>query len=299
MKVANELGYRPNRIARSLVSGRTHTIGVVPVEVDRDILTRPTVHLALNGIFNSAAELKQDLLIFTGHDRNESISMADDLLDSRADGVVFISPRVGSPALRMIADSTLPFAVVADDSVSPSFTMDNRRGAMLVLEHLYELGHRRIAHITGDKKLEDAGQRRTAYLEFMEGKGLPVLDGYLIEGDYWFQSGYASWNKISRLEPRPTAVFCANDGMACGLIKALDDAGVKYPAEISVAGFDDAIPAGIEGISLTTIRQPIMEMATAALKAVVEQIETGLVADNQLFIPMLIVRSSTGRPPQS
>src|ERR1700678_1109634 len=138
-EAAQELGYRQNRLARSLVTRRTGTIGVVPANVQRDILLTPCIHLALNGGLNAAEELRQDVCIFCAHDRNLPDEVAVDLLDGRVDGVVFVAPRLDSPALREISKSGLPYAIVTeDDGRGPSFIVDNELGVHMAMDHLYE-----------------------------------------------------------------------------------------------------------------------------------------------------------------
>ncbi len=299
-RVAKELGYRPNRIARSLVTRRTHTIGVVPVDVDLDILLTPCVHLALNGVFNAAAKLRQDVLIFTAHDRNLPDEVVEDMLDGRVDGVVFIAPRPDSPALRQISVSGLPYSIVAaDDRQGASYIVDNERGTQMALEHLYELGHRRIAHVIGNLALSDAVVRMNAYREFMRSKGLPVPETFEQTGDYHRGSGFEAGLRFAAMTDAPTGVFCANDDMAFGVIDALGSKGIDVPGKVSVVGFDDAPLAPNFHPSLTTVRQPLQTMSSEALLAVVQQIETGAVAPGRVFDPELIIRGSTASPSEN
>jgi len=296
LRAAKELGYRPNRLARSLVTRRTHTIGVVPADVDHDILLKPNVHLALNGVFNAAAELRQDVLVFTAHDRNLPGAVADDLLDSRADGVVFISPRPDSPALLRIIESDLPHAVIAEEGLSTSISVDNERGVLALLEHLRALGHRRIAHVTGDFALPDARLRLATYERFMREEGLAIPEGFIFEGKYRSESGVAAAYHFARLDPMPTAVFCANDVSACGLVEAFRLQGIRCPEDVSVVGFDDSSWAATCHPPLTTVRQPFHAMAVEALQAVVRRIESGEEVQGRVFHPQLITRKSTAPP---
>jgi DNA-binding LacI/PurR family transcriptional regulator len=290
LQKAEELGYRPNRLARSLVTRRTHTLGVIPVGTEEDILLYPTVHLALNGLFNAAVCSGQDLMIFTAHDWNSARASAHDLLDSRVDGVIFVCPHSDSLVIREISQSGLPFAIVGNSSISPHFTLDNVAGALMAMRHLYDLGHRRIAHVAGDFHLEDAVIRQQAFLDFMSGHHLEVPDCYVYEGDYRHASGYSAGLKFLDLNPRPTAVFCANDGMACGFLEAIASKGLECPRDISVIGFDDAAPGDVV---LSSIRQPVGDMAVAALEALLRFIDSGVAPASRQFEPSLVVRAST------
>lgn len=292
--LARELDYRPNRIARSLVTRRTQTIGVVPIDVEQDIILHPCVHLALNGLINAAERLRQDVLLFTAHDRNLPDVVADDMLDSRVDGVVFIAPRPDSPALDRIRNSRLPYAIVAaNDQNGPSYGIDNAQGTQLALEHLYALGHRRIGHIAGNLALTDSHTRLDTYRSFMAEKELEVGEDLLFMGDYHRGSGLRCGLEMRDSGRRPTAVFCANDEMAFGLMDAFHALGIKVPQDVSVVGFDDVALASSYRPPLTSVRQPIEEMSSAALQAVVEQVTTGHEVEGRLFYPELVVRGST------
>ncbi|HWD37996.1 MAG TPA: LacI family DNA-binding transcriptional regulator [Fimbriimonas sp.] len=293
-RMALELGYRPNRIAKSLVTRRTHTIGVIPVDVEIDILMTPCVHMSLNGIVNAAERLRQDVLLFTAHDRNLPSEVVADILDGRVDGVVFIAPRPDSPALRNICQSALPYSIIAaDDQHGPCYTVDNESGVRLALEHLYEMGHRRIAHVTGNMAQADAALRLSAYQQFMTEKGLPVEACSVFKGDYWRGSGFQAGLAFADLDRRPTAVFCANDEMAFGLIEAFQAKGIRTPEDVSVVGFDDAPAGNYFSPPLTTVRQPLQAMASEALEAVVQQIETGEAAPGKIYKPELVTRGSS------
>ena len=294
-QLAGEIGYKPNRIARSLVTRRSGVIGVVPLDLNMDSLLQPYVVLAVNGIFNEAAKLKQDVLVFTAHDRNKPHTAADDILDCRADGVVFVSPRPDSPALHRIVESRLPHAIIGEDCGTASFVIDNALGSRMAIDHLIGLGHRHIAHLTGDFALSDASIRSNAYVEHMKAQGLTIYDGYLMRGNYWRETGYQAGFALTRLNPRPTAIFCSNDAMAIGLIDALHQQGLRCPHDVSVVGFDNAPTAGMINPPLTTISQPVQEMAAAAFREVVQGLQQETPVHGRKFSPELIVRGSTAR----
>lgn len=292
-KAAKEIGYRPNRIARSLVTGRTHTIGVVPMFVESDTLLHPYQHLGLNGIFNAANESRHDVLVYTAQNHNRLKAVADDLLDSRADGVIFISPRPESPAVRGVADGGLPYVVLFENCGGQSFTVDNREGVLQALEHLFSLGHSLIGHVSGDLALSDGRLRYEAFIEIMGERQGPVPESHIVRGDFTRESGFKAGYEFIKLSPRPTAVLCGNDDIAFGFMEALQSLGIRCPEEVSVVGFDGVTPPGMAMPSLTTIRQPAQHMAAEAVRALVHNIESGLEVENRVFSPELIVRKST------
>lgn len=296
--LARELGYRPNRLAKSLVTGRIHTIGIVPIAAEEDILATPSSGAFFNGAFNAAARLRQDVLVFTAHDRNRPNQVVDDILDSRVDGVVLIAPRTDSPALNQIEESSLPYALAAGpEGHRHCYRVDDAQGACVAIEYLYSLGHRRIAHVTGNPALADSAIRRDSYLEGMRRRELPVPDEYIVIGDYLRASGYRAGIKFAEMKDRPTAIFCGNDDMAFGVTDALQGAGLSVPGDVSIIGFDDAPISAL--IQLTTIRQPLQQIAGDAFDAVVHQIQSGDQPLGARYPAHLVVRGSTAPPTAS
>jgi len=292
-EAASRIGYRPNRIARSLVTGRTHTVGVVPMYVDVDSLLHPYLQLSLNGIFNAANEIEQDVLVFTARDRHRVLASADNLLDGRVDGVIFVSPRPNSPALKVVCESGLPYSVLYEASNGNSFTVDNRAGVRRAIEHLVALGHRHIAHVTGDVALSDGLDRRDAFLEAVAEFDLHTAQDLLIGGNFTRLSGQNAGHAIAAMSPRPSAVLCGNDDIAAGLLQTLKEHRIRCPRDISVIGFDGVTAPEHLKPALTTIRQPAQEMAASALHAVVSSIESGVSVPSRVFQPDLVIRAST------
>jgi DNA-binding LacI/PurR family transcriptional regulator len=296
--LARELGYRPNRLAKSLITGRIRTIGIVPIAAEDDFLATPSSGAVFNGAFNAAARLRQDVLVFTAHDRNKTDQVVDDILDSRVDGVIFIAPRPDSPALRQIEQSSLPYALAAGPKGRPRcYRVDDAEGAHAAIEFLFSLGHRRIAHVTGDPALADSAIRRDTYLEAMRHRQLLVPEEYVAIGDYLRASGYRAGIRFAEMKDRPTAIFCGNDDMAFGVIDALRRVGLSVPDEVSVVGFDDTPMAAHE--QLTTVRQPLQQIVGDAFNAVVNEIETGERPPGACYPAPLIVRGSTAPAPTS
>lgn len=293
LKVAREIGYRPNRLAKSLATGRSHTLGIVPMFVDSDPLLQPFQLLALNGIFNSASSLSQDIIVFTARDHNQPHVSANDLMDCRADGLVFLAPRPWSEALRCIAASDVPYVVLFEDCGTASFTVDNTAGVAMALDHLVALGHRRIMHVTGDLALSDGRQRRDAFLSGMSERELSVPESYLFEGDFMSGSGYAAGRAFVSLSPRPTAVCCGNDGMASGFLEAIEELGLRCPTDVSLVCFDSVAPSSDNKALITAVQQPVQAMASEAVTALVRRIETGQPIPNKVFKPEFVIRGST------
>ena len=161
------------------------------------------------------------------------------------------------------------------------------------MDHLLELGHRRIAHVTGNPNSPDAQRRAEAFCAYTIEKGLEVPTGYVQQGSFTIESGYAAGIRLLRLDRRPTAIFLANDEMAYGLCQALREAGVEVPRDVSLVGFDDCDLSYAFNPPITTVQQPVAEMAAAALRAAVDLANGALSVENLEVPTRLIVRGST------
>lgn len=295
LNLARELDYRPNRVARSLVTRKANTIGVVPPSTETNVFLSPFVRLAWNAIVNEAETLEQDLLLFTGHNRNSPDEAGLELLDGRIDAVVFIAPRKDVTAIRFLKEREFPFSSIASSGkmLGPTFCCDNAGGVRQALDHLRGLGHRRIAHVSGSRTSPDAHQRADAYCQYMQDLGLGIPDGYLQEGAFTVDSGYAAARRLLNTRPMPTAVFLANDEMAYGFCQAVREAGLSVPEDISLVGFDDCDMSYAFNPAITTIQQPVAEMAAAALRAAVDLANEAEYPSSAEFPTTIIVRGST------
>jgi DNA-binding LacI/PurR family transcriptional regulator len=296
MEKARALGYRPNRNARSLITGRSYSIGIVPSMLGPNLALGPYFQLALNGIINRAEEEDQDVLVFARHDVCDE-GIVDDLLDGRVDGVIFLAPPSGAASIEIIKRGGLPHVVLGSSDYSAcSYVVDNAQGVRLGMQHLYDLGHRRIAYMSGFKTMSDSHTRLAAYVDFMDSRGLEVPDSYIGQGDFTLGGSYPAARAILAQRPAPTAVYCANDEMAFAIQRAAHELGARVPEDLSVAGFDDNPFSSYVVPALTTVRQPISEMGSAALSAVVGAVRTQASVESRRFPAELIVRLSTSRP---
>lgn len=295
LETAREIGYRPNRVARSMVTGRSNTIGVIPPEAGDDAFLGPYLHMAMNGVSNEAGRNHQDVLLFTRFRETEHDDMLSVVLDGRVDGVIFIAPYFTAKTVELATALHLPCVTISGSPLEGvvSFSINNETGMNQVLNHLYDLGHRRIAHITGRLDMEDALVRLKAYRQFLHEKRLPYQDEYVAKGQFLIEGGRRAMHELMNLPVRPTAITCANDEMAIGAILGAYDLGLKVPEDLSIAGFDMTPGSANIHPQLTTVRQPIGEMGQAAVRAIVSLIEGQSLAVSTVFETDLIIRAST------
>lgn len=249
-------GYRVNRAARNL---RRQQAGAVLILVPN--LGNPFFSQILAGISAGFADSDCSVLIADTADLPAgSLRLVDYFLDARIDGMISLDGGLGPEDLEPLAAHNLSDRLVfacewAHGAPFPSVRSDNDAGARIAIRHLHQLGHRDIAHVTGPEGNVLTRMRREAVLAERQALALPCRDEWIIRGDFSLQSGHRAARIILDMAHRPSAVFCASDMMAFGLIAGLMAGGVRVPQDISVVGFDDIEQSEYFIPSLTTIRQ--------------------------------------------
>ncbi len=249
-------GYRVNKAARAL---RKQSANAVLVLVPN--LGNPFFSQILSGISQEFAKSEVSVLITDANNRpREEQKLVDYFLDGRVDGMISLDGGLGEDELSLLvsegfADRITQACEWIEGADLPSVRSDNFKGAQLAIRHLYDLGHRKIAHITGPADNVLTHSRRRGVLSERERLSLPVRPDWIIRGDFSLVSGRMAAGKIAAMEDRPTAVFCAADEVALGLIAGLNALGVRVPEDISVVGFDGLEQAEHFVPALTTIVQ--------------------------------------------
>lgn len=299
LAVAAELDYRPNSLARSLVTRRTMTVGIVPGVLAHDLLLSPFVRVILNGILNELEEREHDGLIFTGMNLRNNHAQVSRLLDGRIDGVVFLPPTPPEDVLENLEYRRFPVVTIAAEPKHgrTNYSSDNEKGVHIAVDHLVELGHRKIGMVMGYESHRDAALRRSAFEESLAGHGLAVNPDWMVSGDFTAEGGHDAAQKILSQKDRPTALFCANDESAFGALVGVRNLGLSVPNDVSVVGYDDIFISQQASPPLTTIRQSVEEIGAAAVSGLLKKI-SGQEVVSQVFQPKLVQRSSTSCPPQ-
>src|ERR1700716_822525 len=304
-RAAAQLGYRPTLFARSLRSQRSHTVGIMVFD-----MTDPYCTLVLRGMENALYQSSfLPILTDVHNERSRFERYLEMLLDRRIEGLVVLANWlfVDINVLADLEKNNIPTVTVGrelkNDNIS-SVIVDNNLGARAALEHLYSLGHRKIAFIRGPRQLSDTEPRWRGVRTLARERDLE-LDSRLIvdlpeSGDPFssFEQGYKLTEELLHRHRPFTALMAFDDMTAFGAIRALNKAGIRVPEQCSVIGFDDVSPAAIYSPALTTVRQPMEVMGTAAATLVLEAINAGLEKKpirtiHRRIVPELIVREST------
>ncbi|GAB7103837.1 LacI family DNA-binding transcriptional regulator [Streptomyces phaeofaciens JCM 4814] len=230
---------------------------------------------------------------------------ADQVAARRPHGVVLVLSGLDESQRALLTSRSIPFVVMdpAGDPGAdvPSIGATNWQGGLAATRHLVELGHRRIGAISGPPQMMCSRARIDGYRAALETAGLPVDPGMIMTGDFHHETGYRLGRELLDRPDRPTAVFAGNDLQALGCYEAARELGLRIPEDVSVVGFDDLPVARWVGPPLTTVRQPLTEMAEAAARLVLElgrsSSEETPTATRVELATSLVVRASTGAPP--
>ena len=292
--VADEMRYRPNFLAQHLKTGRTHNVLVVMPRLNPFFLE------VFTGIERAANELGY-FAIIAHSDRNpqREAEYFDQVSSGRADGVILLSSAF-SEKPRGYKYKLPPIVSVLDaDPLDdfPSVRIDHKAAAISATAHLINLGHRRIAHITGNLASPMALSRQQGFLEAMAAAGLPVEEDGIAIGDFTPECGERAARFLLSCRHRPTAIFAANDETAIGAIKALLEAGVRVPEDVSVIGFDNQRLGRLYTPALTTVGVPTFELGFQGMHRLIELINGKPVSHAQVLETHIIERSTTARPP--
>lgn len=297
LKASRELGYRPNPAARSLAGARSFLIAHLH---DNPV---PEYVTAVNTGIYEACRAKGYFLLpepVDSHAPDRLERLQSFLMTSRADGVVLSPPLCDDlEIIALLRDNNTPFASLSParkPEKTPAIRHDDRGAAAHMTRHLIDLGHTNIALIAGPRGHHASSERQAGYSDAMQEAGLPIDETRIVSGDYSLRSGLDAAREIVALSPRPTAIFATNDDMAVGAMTAIMAQGLKVPDDISVAGYDDTRLASAIWPPLTTIRQPVSDMAKRAAERLMDIDADDMGED--LFTFELITRKSTGRVPQ-
>lgn len=286
----DELDYRPSSAARALVTSRTRTVGILTSE---SVLWGPASSIKAIEVEARAAGYLSVTVNIDGHDEESIRAGLGYLLQQGVEGLVVIAPQIRVTRVIEAAGLRIPhFTLQASPALSPTaLGADQIAGARRAVRHLIDLGHTEIVHLAGPQDWIEAEARMTGYLREMSDADLETRPPLL--GDWSAARGYRVGRDLISARSF-TAIFAGNDHMALGLIRALYEAGIRVPEEVSVIGFDDVPEAEFYVPALTTIRQDFGEVGRRTIAALLAAIEGRPAPDEPFASPELIVRDSTG-----
>ncbi len=291
--VLAETGYRPNRAARTLATGRSGVIGLV-MHVDADRLFRDAYFgQLLAGINDTLVDHAAGMMLWLGG-RTKEETLEGILSSGLADGIIATAHAIDDPLVDGLLASDLPTVLVGhrrDDRTASYVDVENEHAADAVTSHLVRLGRRRVGHITGIRGNVAAEDRIVGYRRALERAGLPA-DGLIVDGAFDEASGAAGARIL--LDRGCDAIFCANDATAVGALETIRARGLAVPEDVALAGFDDLDFAAHLDPPLTTVRQGVREQGAEAVRVLLELIGDRDGPPRRVTLPTeLVIREST------
>lgn len=299
--IIREVGFEPDPQARGLAFRRSFLVGM--------IYDNPTPQYVVNmqqGILDAMHGTSYGLLVHPC-ERTDPNYLADlrSFIERQKLFGVILTPSVSEDErlVKMLREFDCPYVRVASVMLDKPATMvvtHDASGAMEAAHHLAELGHERIAHISGPPSFRSAHERRRGFREALAQRGVKLRPSFDREGNYTFDSGIAAARELLALKPRPTAIFAGNDEMAAGVYKVAHELGLEIPRDLSVVGFDDSATALRLWPVLTSVRLPVRDMGHLATDKLFGKLEKKRPAESEVteVIPKLIIRESTAQPPK-
>lgn len=296
-EAAAALHYVPHGGARSLITSKTSTIGVLLPDLYGGFFSE-----MIRGIDQTAQQHGYHLLLSGSHNRKNEMEAAMRAMRGRTDGLIAMSPHFDAATLVENLPPSLPVILLSCDATDDEYqviAIDNTGGAESMVRHLLDLGHRRIAMVMGEKGHFDTGERVQGYRNALLEAGVDLDPQYEAQGDFSEASGHRAVQELLALAEPPTAIFCANDSMAIGGLCAVHDAGLRVPDDVTVVGFDDIPLAHYLSPPLSSVHVPVFEMGARAVTRLIAALKGEPVSErrHERLPTHLVVRSSCSPPP--
>lgn len=295
LKAANELGYRPNALARAMISGRSRLIAMLVAYLDNQFYPIVLEHMSrtLQG------EGYQVLLFMTDPGKQDEV--VQKILQYQVDGIVMASATLSSTLARECANTGIPvvmFNRYVATSPASSVTSDNIEGGRLIGDFLVRGGHERIAFIAGAEDSSTNRDREAGFYQGLAQHGVTLFAHAV--GGYSFEGAARAARSLMDLKRRPDAIFAANDQMAFSVIDVIrSEYGFRVPQDISIIGYDDVPQASWKGYDLTTVSQSYLEMVDQTVRILIEQIENKIVKKRAAVLPAKLVIRGSARVPKT
>jgi DNA-binding LacI/PurR family transcriptional regulator len=285
------LGYRPNAAARSLVTRRTNVLGVISFDT--------TLYGPASMVYGIERAARPDYHVLIASlpalDRRSVLEAVERFLGQAVEGIIVVAPQAPAVAALTEVPAEVPLVAVGCGTDTPlaSVAIDNSAGALAATRYLLDLGHRTVHHLAGPASWMDAQERLDGWSQALRAAGAP--EPVPLRGDWSARSGYELGSRLAGTADL-TAMFCANDQMALGLLRALSEHGIRVPEDVSLVGFDDIPESAFFLPPLTTVRQDFGELGRRALRLLIDRIDGDREPHAGLPVaPELIVRRSTTR----
>jgi LacI family transcriptional regulator len=289
-----ELEYHPNSMARGLRRGESKTIGLIVPDNSNPFFAEILRSIENIGYANGYSVI----LCNSDSDIDKEVAYTDLLFAKQVDGIVFITTNNSCEHLQQLSNVGIPIIVIDRDIPligTDVLLVDNFQGGYVATQYLIELGHRRIACITGPSRLTPSAERVNGYRKALADAGITENPDLIVMGDFQFQGGETGIAQLLTLREPPTAVFACNDLMALGVMRGLRKAKLSVPRDISLIGFDDISLTSVVSPALTSVAQPIQEISRLAIELLINRIQKkdSECEEKRIVLPtQLVIRES-------
>jgi DNA-binding LacI/PurR family transcriptional regulator len=290
--IIKKLGYTPNAIARGLKTKRTFTLGMLIPDI-----TNPFFAEIARGVEDAANKNSFNIILCNTDDKlKKERTYLEILREKRVDGLILGTAHIRDQSILELEKKKFPYILISRNVERLNkncIIIDDLAGGMMATEYLIKLGHHRIAHISGPLKTRSGLNRLKGYQLALKKHKIEYNDELVGEGDFRIKGGYQVMKRFLKLTKPPTAIFAANDLLALGAMQAIQKKNFYIPEDFSIIGFNDIELASFVYPSLTTIRQPILEMGNLAVKMLLKIIIDGEFNQGKIVLkPKLIIRES-------
>lgn len=294
LDVIEQLGYRPNAVARGLASKKTTTVGVIIPDISDTFCAE-----LARGIEDIATMYKYNILLCNSdHSREKEFNLINTLLSKQVDGLIFISENVSETHVQEFKRARTPVVLAAsfdDNNEIPSVTISYGEATKEVITGLIEKGHKKIGYIAGNSDNQGVSIKKfNAYKEALQENGISFDENLVKYTNYTHESGEKAFAELWDNEDRPTAIFCVTDELALGCINGATDKGVDVPNELEVVGFNNTKLAKMARPLLTTVDQPTYDIGAVSMRLLTKYMNNETVEQDEVVLPHTIkYRNST------
>ena len=296
LQAARQIGYHPSAVARGLQRKRMNTLGVVFSNPEASPIANPYFAPILDGIVAAAAQYQQNAMLFTGQRWSNAEHSLPVFGDGRCDGLLLVGPHTHSDIIPSLIARGIPFVLINNRWGAAAWVdVDDVAAAHMLTSFLLAQGHHRLAMLCGDAVVGCVERRLAGCRDALAEAGLALDPALVLPGSFLEPSINERLVALVRLPParRPTALICSNDFMALDALRDLARLGIRVPADLSVAGFDDVAPSAVSDPPLTTVRQPLRLLGERAVETLLKRIAGDPHEAELLLSTELIVRQST------
>jgi DNA-binding LacI/PurR family transcriptional regulator len=300
LEAVHSLGYQPSALARGLRRNQTNMLGMVIPDI-----TNPFFPGVVRGVEDVAFKRSfRVILCNADNDPSKEASYVRELRSYHIAGLLIIPAASADIASHLRAYASASVPVVCIDRVPEGWKGDavlvaNEEGSYLVTRHLIQMGHRRLAVITGPLKLNNAAERLKGFTRALQEAHLTVEPEFVQEARFDAPSGYQAAGRLLRMLPRPTAIFASNDLMAFGALQAAREVGLRCPEDVSIAGFDSLEFSSLTDPSLTSVYQPGYQLGATAARLLLQRVDGMRFAPKKILLPTELKKRNSVGPPHA